>query len=251
MANQTQIDKSSQMIANIIDKAKAELIADLHKLGNQIADKPAFATMLLDLDVEGTLKAKVKKATSLYANAHRQVLESTIQFASVEGESLVAFAALNEDLFNSAIINTIASSIRTQVSQGIQIGLAVDDLIQGVTNATISNAQMQTLINTTLNTYSRLITNLMMEEAPSDSKYSYVGPIDDRTRKECLEYAAAGEITLDEINSRNWTDSLSKGGGFNCRHKWEIAAEGEASEFNKQKEAIKRIKEQKKKDKNA
>ena len=84
---------------------------------------------------------------------------------------------------------------------------------------------MQTLVNTTLNTYSRQVTNQMMKVAPNNTKYIYIGPLDDRTRDECLEYANAGELTEAQIESNGWSASLSDGGGFNCRHKWEIASE--------------------------
>ena len=240
MANQQQIDKSAQIIADLIDKAKGELINDLYKLGNQIDDIGAFATALLDLDVEGTLKAKIKKATSVYANAHRQVLESTIQFANVEGQSLVAFASLNEELFDSAITRTIASNIKTQVTRGVQAGLSADDIITNVGNASISNAQMRTLVNTTLNSYSRTITNQMMNDAPKNTKYVYVGVIDEKTRDECLEMASEGALTESEIISRFGEAVLVDGGGFNCRHKWEIASE-EGTRFHDQKSAQEKI----------
>ena len=35
---------------------------------------------------------------------------------------------------------------------------------------------------------------------------------------------AKGEITEAEIIGNGWTASLIDGGGFNCRHKWEIAS---------------------------
>ena len=246
MANQQQIDKSAQIIADLIDKAKGELINDLYKLGNKIDDIGALATALLDLDVEGTLKAKIKKATSVYANAHRQVLESTIQFANVEGQSLVAFASLNEELFDSAITRTIASNIKTQVTRGVQAGLSADDIITNVGNASISNAQMRTLVNTTLNSYSRAITNQMMNDAPDDTKYAYIGPVDEKTRDECVDMVAADKLTESEIIARFGSAVLVDGGGFNCRHKWEIAST-EGTKFHSPKEAQKVQKEIKEK----
>ena len=83
---------------------------------------------------------------------------------------------------------------------------------------------MQTVINTTLNTYSRMVTNQMMGVAPKNTKYVYIGPVDDRTRDECLEQIAEGEMTHSEIISKFGEAVLEDGGGFNCRHKWEIAS---------------------------
>ena len=36
--------------------------------------------------------------------------------------------------------------------------------------------------------------------------------------------AGAGELTLDQIISQFGEAPLVDGGGFNCRHKWEIAS---------------------------
>ena len=224
MANQQNIDIASEQIARIVDTAKAELVASLVGIGTQIDDVSAFIDTLLAMDIEGTLRSKLVKATSIYADAHRGVLESTIGFADIDGKGLSTFARLNEELFDSAIIRNIASNIKTQVAQGIQVGLSAKQIIEKVGQSSISTAQMQTVINTTLNTYSRMVTNQMMGVAPKNTKYVYIGPVDDRTRDECLEQIAEGEMTHSEIISKFGEAVLEDGGGFNCRHKWEIAS---------------------------
>ena len=240
MANQRDIDLAADNIANLIDKAKAELIASLYLIGEEIGDITEFANTLLSIDVEGTLKNKLQKATSIYANAHRGVLESTIGFADINPRALSTFATLNEQLFDNAIIRTISGSIRTEVIKGLQTGLSTTQILENVTNASISNAQMQTLVNTTLNTYSRQVTNQMMDIAPATTKYVYIGPVDEKTRDECLQMASAGALTLEEIRSKFGDGVLLDGGGFNCRHKWEIAS-SEGLGFNKQEQAEKRL----------
>jgi len=240
MANQSDIDSAADNIANLIDKAKAELIASLYLIGEEIGDITEFANTLLSIDVEGTLKNKLQKATSIYANAHRGVLESTIGFANINPRALSTFASLNEQLFDNAIIRTISGSIRTEVIKGLQTGLSTTQILENVTNASISNSQMQTLINTTLNTYSRQVTNQMMDIAPETTKYVYIGPVDEKTRDECLQMASAGALTLEEIRSRFGDGVLLDGGGFNCRHKWEIAS-SEGLGFNEQEQAEKRL----------
>ena len=224
MSNQRDIDRSSEQIANLVDKAKADLLADLYQIKRSMT-LGEFIEIVSTMDIEGTLKKKLQKATSIYANAHRGVLESTIGFANVDGKLLTGFAKLNEQLFDSSIIRTISGNIRTQIVKGVQAGLSVSQIVDSVTNASISNAQMQTLVNTSLNTYSRQVTNQMMDIAPKTTKYVYIGAIDDRTRDECLDMASAGELTLDQIVSQFGEAPLVDGGGFNCRHKWEIASE--------------------------
>ena len=240
MANQRDIDLSANNIAGLVDKAKAELIASLYLIGEEIGDITEFANTLLSIDVEGTLKNKLQKATSIYANAHRGVLESTIGFADINPRALSTFAALNEQLFDNSIIRTISGSIRTEVVKGLQAGLSTTQILENVTNASISNSQMQTLVNTSLNSYSRQVTNQMMNIAPGSTKYVYIGPVDEKTRDECLQMASAGALTLEEIRSRFGDGVLLDGGGFNCRHKWEIAS-SEGLGFNEQSKAESRL----------
>ena len=240
MANQQAIDTASELIANLVDKAKQELINDLYKAGTNVDNIPAFVDALLDLDLEGTLKTKLTNATSAYANAHRGVLESTVQFANIDPNTLTSFISLNEKVFDNAIINNIASHIRNEVVKGIQAGLTPDMILQNVTSSSISNSQMQTLVNTTLNSYSRTVTSAMMDIAPKNTLYHYIGPVDDKTRSKCLQMASAGRITKKELISSFSSEVLVEGGGFNCRHKWEVAGT-QTSEFHLPKEASERL----------
>ena len=245
MANQLNIDANAIKIAELVDKARAELIRDLYKIGNEINDAEVFVQAMLQIDVKGTLKSKLQNATNIYLDAHRQVLESTIGFAEIEGTVVTGLAQLNQEVFDDTLINTIASHIKNEVVIGIQSGLTTTQIIQSVTQSSISNAQIKTLVTTTLNDYSRTVTNQMMKIAPSNSKYVYIGPIDDKTRPECIMYASAGALTLEEIEAK-WGGTLTKGGGFNCRHKWEIATDI-GNSFHNKKEADKRKPEAEKK----
>ena len=229
MPLQNDIDSASEQIATLVDKAKTDLLTDLYNIKRTMT-LGAFIEIVSTIDIEGTLKSKLQKATSVFANAHRGVLESTIGFANIDSRLLTGFATLNEQLFDSSIIRTISGHIRTQVVKGVQAGLSITEIVASVTDASISNAQMQTLVNTSLNTYSRQVTNQMMDIAPSNTKYVYIGPVDEKTRDECLQMASAGRLTLDQIKSQFGEAVLVDGGGFNCRHKWEIASE-EGTQF--------------------
>ncbi len=96
-------------------------------------------------------------------------------------------------------------------------------------------------ITDAMNNYSRSVTRQQMDEAPPELKYVYIGPVDEKTRPFCLEAAGAGPLTLDEINSLGgeWVESLSSGGGINCRHNWELASSDIKSQFHNGDEALK------------
>ena len=239
MANQTDIDKTALAIATIMDKAKIELVDDIYKVVSGLESAILIET-LQALDIETILNTKVSKALSAYTVAHRNVLESTIAFAEVDGSILASLIELNQDILNQSVIRTTAVQIRSKVASGILAGVSPSQIAGQITNASISNAQIQTLVNTTLNVYSRTVTNEMMKEAPSGTKYVYIGPVDDATRDDCLDMASVGELTEDQIINQFGEAVLMDGGGFNCRHKWEIASE-EGTRFHEQEAAEKRV----------
>ena len=141
------------------------------------------------------------------------------------------------------LIGTEASQLTSLLSAGAISGMEASEILNQVTVAA-SPAAQRALINTRLNTYSRVATNTMMKDAPKDTKYVYVGPVDDRTRDECLDMASQGALTEEQIISTNGAAVLADGGGINCRHKWEIASE-EGSRFHDPKGAAKALAEQK------
>ena len=82
----------------------------------------------------------------------------------------------------------------------------------------------------------------MMDVAPENTEYVYIGPIDEKTRPECIRMASFGRYTKKQIKSIRGLkyDPLTMGGGFNCRHKWEIAST-EGTRFHEQSDAKKRL----------
>ena len=105
--------------------------------------------------------------------------------------------------------------------------------------------QAKTLVNTTLNTFSRTVNDRMAETSPPSKKYIYEGPVDDRTRDICLQMASEGAISRSDITS-NYPGSFQDGGGYNCRHRW-VATEAAGSKFLNPTGAKERIESLKKK----
>ena len=239
MANQNDIDKAAIAISKIIDTAKLQVTDDIYLILSEL-DSAVMIEALKGLDIATILNKKVSKGISTYTVAHRKVLESTIGFQSVNASVLTSLIELNQDILNQSVIRTTAAQIKSKIASGIIAGTKPAQIVQQITNASISTAQVETLVNTTLNTYGRVITNQMMNEAPKNTKYVYVGPVDNATRDDCLDMAAAGELTLEQISSQFGEGVLSDGGGFNCRHKWEIASE-EGTRFHEPEAAKDKI----------
>ena len=142
----------------------------------------------------------------------------------VNEETLLSFVGTNTSVLDE-IMGSDAAELKNLLSTGAISGMADSEILNQLSKVTTSKHAAQAMLNTKLNTLSRVATNTMMKDAPADTKYLYVGPVDDRTRDECLFMASADRLTESEIISQFGAAVLTDGGGFNCRHKWEIASE--------------------------
>jgi hypothetical protein len=125
--------------------------------------------------------------------------------------------------------DNMGAIIKKEVVNGIIAGSPTSTVLEAVRGqGALSRRQLQTVIDTAMNEYSRSVTKIMIDKMPEDTKYVYIGALDEKTRPECLEMMAAGECTkkqIDAFNKKfpNVNNVFVNGGGYNCRHKWEIA----------------------------
>jgi len=120
-----------------------------------------------------------------------------------------------------AYLPYLAAQMQQQISLGVFAGLTREQIIANIETAALSASQVETLVTTSLNNYSRSVTRSMMEEEPDNTLYQYIGPIDGRTRDICLQMGSSGPITKAEIEKAFGSSVLTYGGGYNCRHKWQ------------------------------
>ncbi|MFQ6615099.1 MAG: hypothetical protein ACE5D1_09685, partial [Fidelibacterota bacterium] len=146
------------------------------------------------------------------------------------------FGFLNADL-NNAVKKTVAKGLLGGLSEEAMVEL----LLSG-DGGSLTTPQLETLINTALNTYSRTVTAAMAESLPKRTKYLYIGPVDDKTRDICLAMIDAGALTRAEIDAQ-FPGAFVDGGGFNCRHRWAQQTALTKSEKPKAKKVIQKIKE--------
>ena len=149
-------------------------------------------------------------------------------------EEIQVLIEMNEDVWDS-YLPYLSAQVQQQLALGSFTGLTAQEVVANITAAALSPAQVQTLITTSLNNYSRSITASIMEEEPDDTLYWYIGPLDGKTRDICVRYMSADKVTQSEIINNFGSSVLTYGGGYNCRHKWEVA--GKKSEFTNPKEA--------------
>ena len=133
----------------------------------------------------------------------------------------------------------MGSTLKQEVINGIINNRTVDDIMDVIGTKGYGTTGMRRIIIDGLNNYSRSVSRMMMDEAPDNTKYVYIGPADEKTRPFCLSAIQAGAITMAEIKSMGgeWFDSLTGGGGINCRHGWEMASRDTRSQFYRKEEA--------------
>ena len=120
-----------------------------------------------------------------------------------------------------AYLPYLAAQMQQQIAAGSFAGLTRQQIIANIESAALSARQVETLVTTSLNNYSRAVTRTMMAEEPDNTLYQYIGPIDGRTRDICLQMGKSPPITESEIINEFGPSVLSFGGGYNCRHKWQ------------------------------
>ena len=161
----------------------------------------------------------------MFISGHKSVLESTMGFAEINPDKLSLFIEFNRDAFEKSVITNISGTMKDTIARGVSAGLSEGEIALMVKDTTLTAAQVKTVVNTQLNNYSRVVTNEMMKVAPKNAKYRYVGPQDEKTRPICVEMGGVGELTLKELDA-SYPSAKIAGGGYNCRHKWEISDVG-------------------------
>ena len=223
MSDQNFIEQNSDKITQILLEVQERTISELYALkGDSSAED--FIRLIEDLDIKGIINTKSANAIKIFQASHTGMLESIEGFADVAEDTLQTLINYNTETLLSQLDN-MAQIIKKEVVKGIISGTPIETVLGAVRGqGSLSQPQLQTLINTAMNEYSRSVTKVMMDKMPSETKYIYIGPADSVTRDECLFYISEGEVTLAHIE-QNYGASLSDGGGYNCRHKWEISTQ--------------------------
>lgn len=130
----------------------------------------------------------------------------------------------------------MAARMKGETIKALLAGGRTSD-VRAALGAEMERYRADAIANTTLNTFSRSVEYEMAKLDPEDALYVYEGPVDDRTRDECLAMAAAGALTRAEVEDQ-FPGAFIDGGGWNCRHSWVPA---EAADMTDQEGAKERI----------
>ena len=222
MADQTKIDNIASQVARQTDQLQQELVRDLLTLSKadrfQSIDEFLFA--LEQLDIQELVRIKAQNIMQGYTSAHTMILKDMDIIADITEETLRSLTNFSTSTFADHL-GQMGNIIKKEIVKGAIAGSTEKGIFDAIQQqAGLSGRQMETLITTGLNDYSRSVRKVMIDRLPKGTKLIYAGPIDDRTRDVCLEMWGAGELTRDQVRSRFGPSVFVSAGGYNCRHRW-------------------------------
>ena len=238
MADQDYIRRTVEELSAKFQLAQEEAISAMLGLVEGKSNAEAIA-ILNELDVGSVMAAKTSGILSAYTAGNVGTLVSKEMFAPIDELTLQALLTQSEQ-YLSGEITAMGNVVKQEVIAGIMNNKTLDQILDSVgRKGYAASIGMKRILNDGLNNYSRAVGRMMMDEAPDNTKYIYIGPADEKTRDFCLSAIQAGAITLSQIKSMGgeWFNSLTEGGGINCRHGWEMESRDTRSQFYRKEEA--------------
>ena len=235
MANQKFIKEQTEQLARRLGLAQEEIVDTISQLTKGKSNKEVVA-IINDLDMSKIIQLKTAGIMGGYLAAQRDILLSKQFFAPIAEAELQSLLVASEQYFGASLVG-MGGVIKQQVLTGIVNDRTVGEIVELIGKQGYASHSLNRIINDGMNNYSRSVSSYMMDEAPANTKYVYIGPADEKTRDFCLQLMAAGELTRKQIREKGWTSSLTEGGGVNCRHNWELAATKVKTEFHNQGKA--------------
>ena len=200
MADQDYIRRTVEELASKFQLAQEEAISAMLGLVEGKSNAEAIA-ILNELDIGAVMSAKTSGIISAYTVGNAGTLLSKEMFAKISEFELQALLTQSEQ-YLSGEITAIANTGKQEVIAGIMNDRALDEILVSVGKKGYgANVGMKRIVNDGLNNYSRAVSRMMMDEAPENCKYVYIGPADEKTRPFCLSAIQAGAITLSQIKS--------------------------------------------------
>ncbi len=141
----------------------------------------------------------------------------------LSGAGLQGLEALKElntaELLGSA--RMYSNRLTSTIFQNLYSGVSINDTIKALEGIPLSGFQLETATYTGIKTFDDLARYKVFEGL--DVKWTYFGPLDDRTRDSCRntkENEPQGGYTEKQVLDSDTPFGIR--GGFNCRHSWEV-----------------------------
>ena len=228
-----ELEALSAEFATKVGVARDEVITAFHTALEDMT--PEERLVCLDsMSISGAMTTKLTAAMKIYEPGIRRSLEATFTTATLPETSLTALFNQAKRRISVEVTQHLSNEMMDAIIEGMATNKFPSQIIKGL-DITMPKYQIETLINTTFNQFNNALINQIAEALPSNTKFMYIGPYDEKTRGECVERIKMSPATFKEIkNSKfgNMNNAI-----WNCRHKWEQMSDDVASQgFNLDKE---------------
>ena len=236
MADQKLIQNFAEQLSTKFNLVQTEVVDTLLKLVKGKSTAQALE-IINEINMDVVIGAKTSNIKALYTRAGVDMLVSKGMFAPISEDTLQILLTQSAQYLDGEIAG-MSNAVKQQVVSGIMNKRTTTEILESINKKGYGGyVGMKRIVGDGLNNYSRAVSTMMMEEAPDNTKYVYIGPADEKTRGFCLTLISAGAMTQKEIVNNGWGSSLTEGGGVNCRHNWEIASQDSVAQFHEVKEA--------------
>ncbi|QDP53921.1 MAG: hypothetical protein Unbinned202contig1002_50 [Prokaryotic dsDNA virus sp.] len=206
--------------------------ADLAKLTKRLqgmSDTELIRTMQEANFFQEVIDAGYGDALNKLDGEYAKVLQEAVKEAKKRGVDVLGTASIEgletlQELNYNRLIGMgeiYADNLKSQLFQSVYTGGTPADIIAGLGETNLATHQMNVLAYDSLKIFDDTARYKVFQG--QDVRWTYVGPIDDRTRDACLNTAGnepKNGYTEKEVNSSDTPFGVR--GGFNCRHSWMI-----------------------------
>ena len=190
------------------------------KLTAILIAQPDPLKALLNTDIEAYYLAEMAGTIDATLLSYSDVLKEMIGSKAITQAELTALVEFDRATYTS-FLKGASGQVKAELLRGVVGRFSEQELVASLEGLSgLSGPQIETVVNTAVNVFSRTVGAIQAERLPASVKYVYIGPVDDKTRDICLAMVSAGALTRDEIETQ-FPGSMIDGGGWNCRHRWE------------------------------
>ena len=202
-----------------LDQVQEEFVNDVKEMEEEGLSTTEILGILAAIDITTYIIEDLgaNAAINSYMAATGNILDDLPFFGRVSETQLVALEATQRSTIVQYTAN-LGQTMRNEILLGTSTGMSGDAIKARLArNVSLNPSRIDAVLGTTLANYEQAVIFAMAADLPEDTKYWYVGPLDEKTRPLCRDLLAASPMTKEEYDNKYpgvWQDR----GGVNCRH---------------------------------
>ena len=213
------IDDAITAYQTSLDQVQEEFINDVMQMEEEGLTATEILGILAAIDITTYIIEDLgaNAAINSYMAATGNILDDLPFFGRISEAQLVALEATQRSTIVQYTAN-LGQTMRNEILLGTSTGMSGDAIKARLAqNVSLNPSRIDAVLGTSLANYQQAVIFTMAEDLPEDTKYWYVGPLDEKTRPLCRDILASSPMTKEEYDS-NYPGVWQDRGGINCRH---------------------------------